>query len=175
MHNEHAQRVHLRPLTEGDIQPALAIAEFSFPDAQFDEEEFEQTLWVANQFALVAVDDNQVVGFMLYSKDKRGVYLSDVAVAPDRRGEGIGSRMIIWLQDNLSDLSKTTIALDVREDNLGARRLYEELGFEVVDVVTDGYDEGVTALEMVYSENGKNTRPVSLHVSNNSSAGGSTR
>ena len=71
------------------------------------------------------------IGFSTFTASK--VFkIHDVAVHPDARGMGIGTRMLIKIGEEARKLDCTKVTLEVREDN-PARRLYEKLGFEYGD------------------------------------------
>ncbi|MFN1835090.1 GNAT family N-acetyltransferase [Balneola sp. MJW-20] len=71
------------------------------------------------------------IGFSTFTASK--VFkIHDVAVHPDARGMGIGTRMLIKIGEEARKLGCSKVTLEVREDN-PARRLYEKLGFEYGD------------------------------------------
>ncbi|MEX0720121.1 MAG: GNAT family N-acetyltransferase [Balneolaceae bacterium] len=55
--------------------------------------------------------------------------IHDVAVHPDARGMGIGTKMLNKVQEEAEAMGCSKITLEVREDN-PAQRLYEKVGFE---------------------------------------------
>jgi ribosomal protein S18 acetylase RimI-like enzyme len=59
------------------------------------------------------------------------VTVVDLAVLPECRGQGVGEAALRWVLDGASELGVPT-RLRVRPDN-PARRLYDRLGFVVVD------------------------------------------
>lgn len=71
------------------------------------------------------------IGFSTFTASK--VFkIHDVAVHPDARGMGIGTRMLIKIGEEARNLGCAKVTLEVREDN-PARRLYEKLGFQYGD------------------------------------------
>ena len=58
-------------------------------------------------------------------------YIQDIAVHPDARGRGVGSKIINFVKARYLHHEKgvCSITLDVAHDNGNARRLYERLGF----------------------------------------------
>jgi ribosomal protein S18 acetylase RimI-like enzyme len=58
-------------------------------------------------------------------------YISHLAVAPDWRGHGIGSRLVEYFLAQGTTLGRTVAALDVSVANPRAQDLYERLGFVV--------------------------------------------
>ena len=59
-------------------------------------------------------------------------YINTVAVFPEARGLGVGSKLMRWAQQKTSDLGLRGTSLIVSDANLGARRLYGHLGYEEV-------------------------------------------
>ncbi len=62
---------------------------------------------------------------------KGEVYISNVAVYTDHRGNGIGTRLIGEAQDLALRNAASALTLDVEADNHSAIRLYLRLGFSV--------------------------------------------
>jgi ribosomal protein S18 acetylase RimI-like enzyme len=58
-------------------------------------------------------------------------YLQSIAVAPECRGEGVGSMLIDAMEKRASSTAATRFVLDVAAKNDGARRLYERRGMTV--------------------------------------------
>ncbi|HEU4332410.1 MAG TPA: ribosomal protein S18-alanine N-acetyltransferase [Lapillicoccus sp.] len=72
-----------------------------------------------------------------------------VAVAPGRRGQGLGDRLVDELLRRAADDGAGSVMLEVRADNGPARRLYERHGFAEVAVRRRYYQpDGVDAVVM---------------------------
>ena len=85
----------------------------------------------------VALADGVTVGLLVI--DLRGAltgYLQSVCVAPERRGEGIGSALVRFAEARIFRESPN-VFLCVSSFNPGARRLYERLGYALVGELTD--------------------------------------
>ena len=65
-----------------------------------------------------------------------GVPELSIALLPEWRGRGIGSRLLIRLLEMAKEMGITAISLSVSEGN-PARRLYERAGFRVIKVAGD--------------------------------------
>jgi ribosomal protein S18 acetylase RimI-like enzyme len=78
-------------------------------------------LWLKS-FAIGALDDKSEVD---------GLYISNVSVSPEARGLGIGAKLIAFAESRAFAEGHASMWLDVAASNVGARRLYERLGFEV--------------------------------------------
>ncbi len=71
------------------------------------------------------------------SDGKKRAYLYGFRVRPEFRGQGIGTLMMNSIEDDLVRRSYEIITLNVAQENIGAWRLYDSLGYVVV-----GADEG---------------------------------
>ena len=86
---------------------------------------------VSYEASRVAVDDGQIVGFgFLGVRDRRG-WVGGVGVIPSHRGHGIARQVMADLLSNARSLGLETVQLEVIEDNVAARTLYESIGFRV--------------------------------------------
>lgn len=82
---------------------------------------------------LAAVDDNgEAVGYvgLMYVLDEG--YISNVAVSPEMRRQGIGNMLIEELILRARAKKLSFVTLEVRETNLAAQRLYKKHGFTEV-------------------------------------------
>lgn len=61
--------------------------------------------------------------------DKGDYYIDTVSVGPDFQGRGIGTILIQKAEQVAQDKGFTRVTLNVAEDNPGAKRLYEKLGY----------------------------------------------
>jgi len=60
-----------------------------------------------------------------------------LAVDPDWQNRGIGEQLLEAAFQRLRELGRTEVRLEVRPENLAARRLYEKLGFRPVGEFRD--------------------------------------
>lgn len=83
---------------------------------------------------LVAVENDTHLGYLAY--ERQGDETEIVALATTEHGRGIGSALI----DALARTVGGRLWLVTTNDNLGAQRFYERLGFETVEVRTGAVD-----------------------------------
>ena len=93
----------------------------------------------------VGVVDSEVVGFIILRMDGAFVgYIQTVAVAPQRRGQGVGSQLIDYAEERIFRESPN-VFVNASSFNPGAQRLYERLGYKVVgefkDYIVPGHSE----------------------------------
>ena len=91
---------------------------------------------------LAAEDESgRAVGYvgLMYVLDEG--YISNVAVSPSRRREGIADMLLTELYARAKAKKLSFLTLEVRESNLAARRLYEKNGFETVGKRKNYYEK----------------------------------
>ena len=96
---------------------------------------------------LKAVEDGKMVGFV--AGDPRGEqgfsWIATIGVLPEHQRHGIGRALLEACE---SKLTTPRVRLCVRTDNGGAIRLYEETGYQHVDVWHKYYKDQSDALVM---------------------------
>jgi ribosomal protein S18 acetylase RimI-like enzyme len=93
--------------------------------------------WVPTEFRKgFIVEDVSIViiagkraGFLSTKKKHTSVYIDNIQLSPVRQGQGIGTKL---LNNLIATYSKVGIFLTTFDDN-PAKRLYERLGFVVVE------------------------------------------
>uniref|UniRef100_A0A7J3X5Z1 GNAT family N-acetyltransferase n=1 Tax=Thermofilum pendens TaxID=2269 RepID=A0A7J3X5Z1_THEPE len=85
--------------------------------------------------ALVAEVGGRVVGFVISYKRRGQAYIDSLAVDPDYRDLGIGSRLISELENLLVSEGVERVALSVKEGNLRALDFYLKRGYSVRGVI----------------------------------------
>jgi ribosomal protein S18 acetylase RimI-like enzyme len=137
---------------EATVEDAASIAafdlEYSVRDAR---EEIERGISRVH----VAQDDSagsEVVGWLAaWLIPPHELQIIQITVSPATRRRGVGSMLIQTALDTYGP-SVSQIVLEVREDNVAARGLYEKLGFVPLGAVRKNYyADGAGAVCMVLS------------------------
>ena len=89
---------------------------------------------------IAAVSDSGVLGYvgLMYVLDEG--YISNVAVRPEARRQGIGDALIDALAEKAKALKLAFLTLEVRESNAPAIALYAKHGFHPVGKRKNYYD-----------------------------------
>jgi len=135
----------IRRATESDLGRILEIESLSF-DTQWDLASFRAAM---NDLFLV-LEEREVVGFLsacCCALAKRAVIMR-IAVHPDHRGEGVATRLIAAVLDQLREVKVLEVELDVEIVKTGAIALYEKFGFQRRQVLTMNDENHETFLEM---------------------------
>ena len=93
----------------------------------------------------LARDEAGLAGFLILCLTGAFVgYIQTICIQPDRRGQGLGSRLIQFAEDRILEESPN-VFMCVSSFNRNARRLYQRLGYhevgELSDYIVEGYSE----------------------------------
>ena len=106
---------HVRPMAETFEQ---------FTERHMRHADFNPAFWA------VAVADGDIVGAITAFNHGDIGFIRHVGVTADRRGRGIGGALVAWVLHELGVAGQRRVDLGVDvEDEVGAVRLYESLGF----------------------------------------------
>jgi len=121
--------ISLRRLELGDLDEIERIERASYP-TPWSRAMFASELAKPSSVSLGAVDDaGALVGYLVLSRYVDAWHVMNVAVAPERRREGIASALLRQLLDRTRGDAKRGYTLEVRVSNVGAISLYERFGF----------------------------------------------
>ena len=79
----------------------------------------------------VAVDKEEVIGTVMAGYDGHRGWIYSLAVRPDRRQQGLGTRLLDHALSALRSLGCFKVNLQILESNEAVRRFYEANGFSV--------------------------------------------
>jgi ribosomal protein S18 acetylase RimI-like enzyme len=151
----------LRPFNAlSDLRPVAGLIELAFGDALDPSSremlrEMRALAWLlgpafwlfdalrsplADLFGgFVWVEEGSIVGNVtvhLQRGSRRGWFISNLAVHPEHRRKGVARRLLLAGLESARSKGAPRISLEVRADNVSARRLYSSLGFRQVDSTT---------------------------------------
>ena len=136
----------VRRLAYGDLPAVISIERRSFP-APWSLAMFVLELSKPSGICLAAIDDGELLGYLVCSRYDQVWHLMNVAVAPERRRRGVARRLISRLVEEGGD--RLPFTLEVRVSNRGAITMYKGLGFRSAGVRPRYYqDNGEDALIM---------------------------
>lgn len=81
-------------------------------------------------YYLVARDGSRTVGYIGAWTVLDEVQITNIAVDPDYRSQGVGKQLLSRLVQDMKERGMTVMFLEVRVSNLAARALYESQAFE---------------------------------------------
>ena len=89
--NQTSVCVHIRWMIRRDMPAVLGIENSCFEFA-WNEDDFIRCLRQRNCIGMVAEEDDQVVGFMIYELHKNRLHILNFAVHADHRRSGVGTQ-----------------------------------------------------------------------------------
>ena len=143
--------LQLRPMSMNDLPQIAELEREAFEGgvhAIFTQQMFYDELTQPGRSWWVAHDRGKVVGFAGAMLCGERLEVVDVAVARDRRREGIAGKLLRRLAYDGQMLNAESITLEVHSGNEGAIALYGSLGFEQVGLRRNYYGPGNDALIM---------------------------
>lgn len=112
---------------------------FTEQNDEYEQLGFLQSLDDDKQIALVAADEDEVCGYLLaehrhlpYLVKGNIVHISNLGVKKEKRGQGIGKKLMAEIFEMCQAWDIDAIRVDVFNKNVGAYNFYEQYGFEPV-------------------------------------------
>lgn len=132
--------------TDADMVAALEAQCFATPWSR-------ESFWreAANKFTcyLLALAGARLVGYAGFWVAADEAQITNVAVAPDCRGQGAGTQLLAALIEAAKERGCTAMTLEVRPSNAPALALYQHFGFKTAGRRKGYYtDNGEDALIM---------------------------
>jgi ribosomal-protein-alanine N-acetyltransferase len=144
-----SSRPRIRQAERADLLAVFRIEQEAFPQP-WPFAAFEQYL---GESGFLVADDGAVVGYVVADAvpnhgEPLG-HVKDLAVRADRRGEGIGARLLERALAVLGARGTASVKLEVRESNEIARELYRTYSFVHRRTIPRYYSDGEDAIVMV--------------------------
>lgn len=132
--------VTFRKMEEKDIEEVSRIEEetFSMP---WSPKSFQEMIQRDNVFYIVAEEDGKILGScgVIQALDEGDI--TNVVVAKESRGKGIGTKMLSYMMAEGEKNGITAYTLEVRVSNAEAIHVYEKLGFVSAGIRRNFYDK----------------------------------
>lgn len=122
--------ITIRRMTWLDVEEVTAVEEASFAIPWTKEAFMNEMLRNEQAIYFVAVQDRRVIGFAGVWQIVDEGHITNIAVLPEFRGQGVGNQLLHALVTYARSQSLAALTLEVRVSNVGAQKLYEQFGFE---------------------------------------------
>lgn len=80
----------------------------------------------------IAKDNGKCIGYAGFWNVSGEGDITNVAVLPEYRRNGVGSRLIETVIKKASELNLSLLTLEVRKSNIAAQGLYSKYGFDII-------------------------------------------
>ncbi|MBR2733479.1 MAG: ribosomal protein S18-alanine N-acetyltransferase [Selenomonadaceae bacterium] len=157
-------RITFRKLMPDDAATCAALDFRSFGEHDaWDRQDFFEAAINADFEFIVAERYRQIVGCAGAEIFIDGVAeIDSIAVDPNYQGQGIGKQLFIRLLKAVIKRGATFVVLEVRPSNTAAFKLYESMGFEIIDRVKNFYvDEDAWIMAREFKRGTFNERDLS--------------
>jgi ribosomal-protein-alanine N-acetyltransferase len=126
----------IRKYRPEDLPSIMEIEAEAFPKTAYDETIFITWSQGLPETFLIHMDEpsRRIVGYIMFWPDG---HIASVAVAPDFRRKGIGTRLVERSVQMCNGIAK----IEVRKSNEVAIEFYKNLGFVQIGIVPDYYPE----------------------------------
>ena len=132
----------IRRMSYKDI-PEVAYVEKTCFSMPWSEKSFEDSLSLDYAYFFTAECDNKIVGYVgMYQVADEGD-ITNIAVLPQYRRNGIAGRLISEVKNISKELGIRVINLEVRESNENAISLYKKNGFKDMGIRKNFYEKPV--------------------------------
>jgi len=123
--------IDLREMTERDIDEIMQIERVSFT-SPWSRRLFERELSLPYAKSCIArkILQDQIVGYLCFWLLIPEAHILNLAVRPEQRGQGIGTRLLRYGVDYCLAKGVREITLEVRRSNYKAISLYRNLQFQ---------------------------------------------
>ena len=124
--------IRVRQALAGDLEEMVRIARLSATASQWPREQYEALFLQSSHQsrpALVVEQDSRICGFLVGRAVLDEWEIENIAVLPEARRRGLGSRLLNEFLARVEGESGTSVYLEVRESNRAARQLYQKWGF----------------------------------------------
>jgi ribosomal-protein-alanine N-acetyltransferase len=121
-------------ITEMDISHFEDVIRIEFDSfsTPWDLSFFKRVLRDNRTRSIVAMANDNVVGYAVFWVVEEYAELGDIAVDADWRGKGIGDELLMGVIDICKLLGAISLFLEVRKSNTVALGLYQKMGFSEV-------------------------------------------
>lgn len=101
---------------------------------------FELEVEKPEAITLVAVRENEIVGFINGVLVLDEMYISNIAVTSSKQSLGIGKMLLTALENEVGGTA-SFITLEVRRTNFSAQELYKKMGYSTVGIRKNFYEK----------------------------------
>ena len=101
---------------------------------------------ISGQTTWIIEESSAILGYCMMRIFCNEANITNMAIKSSRQKQGLGSFLLDHVLNQLP--IKSSVFLEVKEGNLSAINLYQRLGFKVINLRSNYYKDGKTALIM---------------------------
>lgn len=131
----------IEPMKVDDVEEVLAIEQASFPTPWSRLAFLSELLENERAVYLAARQEGRIIGYVGMWRILDEGHITNLAVHPDARRQGVGRRLLQTLCDLAQARGLHRLTLEVRVSNAPAQHLYESFGFLAAGVRPGYYQD----------------------------------
>lgn len=108
-------------------------------DDPWKEDNFLLSLNYKWELSLIALEKNEIIGFLICSLKENSIHIHRIAVIPEYQNKKVGSLLMETLIDNCNKLEIKKVTLKVKNNNYDAFKFYKKLGFKILGIENSRY------------------------------------
>jgi len=122
--------------TDDELEQVILISEVAFHDCgiSLDQAQARAFVQAEGRIPKVLVEKGRVLAYNFFELYKKVVKIRQLAVCHEHRREGLGSKLLRRLIDDLPGMKKKAILVEVPEEHLGAQLFFRSHGFEAIQI-----------------------------------------
>lgn len=146
-----ADEITIRQASKADIDALNQLETACFDSDRISRRSFRWMIEKGHSLLLVAEAGKQLAGYvlLLYSQGTSLGRVYSLAVDAAFRKAGIAQRLMAAAESMALEAGRSFLRLEVRPDNQRAISLYQKLGYQRFDIVSDFYEDHSDALRMM--------------------------
>jgi len=135
-----------------DLETLYKIEKRCFTHEAFSKEQIAHFLKASNAVSLMAQVDSETVGFITglieqYGKTRIG-HIYTIDVVSKYRRTGVGLKLLEEIEKNFMKKGAEACFLEVRINNLAARKLYQKHGYIELGKLKNYYARGIHGIQL---------------------------
>ncbi|QBB72245.1 GNAT family N-acetyltransferase [Pseudolysobacter antarcticus] len=140
-------RILLRRGRAEDLDAMVALERRAFTGDHLSRRQYAHHLRSHSAEVVVAMAGAVLCGkaLLFFRRGQDIARLYSIAVAHEARGQGLGEKLLLACEHAAIARGCKRLRLEVRQDNPGAQRLYERLGYQRFGARSGYYEDGADA------------------------------
>ncbi|MCX7714343.1 MAG: ribosomal protein S18-alanine N-acetyltransferase [Clostridia bacterium] len=122
---------HIVPMTIADVDDVWNLDKLCF-HIPWAREAFVDEVYNELAYYYLIKRNEQTIAYCGFWNVAGEGHITNIAVHPDFRRQGVGSILLRLIVDQAKKLRLSLLTLEVRESNVNAQRLYGKFGFRVI-------------------------------------------
>ncbi len=139
-----------RRATQQDLPALITLEAQVFSSDVIAPRQMKRFLLSQHSMVFVAVAEPHITGYalLLFHQGTQLSRLYSIAVNPEFRGQKIAQQLVEKCEQSALEQGSTTLRLEVRNDNLAAKNLYQKLGYKPLKTLIHYYDDLADGIRM---------------------------